>query len=347
MVFAALLLPYAHAQDPVFSQFYAYKLYLNPSTSGSEPGLNMAMIYRNQWSQVYKAFSTYGFAADIRSDRLSSGFGIMAWQDRASNIYSSTHLGGTYAYILRLTKNWNVNIGLGAAYMNKRVDADRLVFSDQIDPVGGITGESVVSVIRDNVHFFDLSTGVMSQFSFDIGRYEAHNSIGFAVQHLTRPDESFQNLDARLPMRYTVHYGSMIPIDFSKKKSGVSFYFSPVARFDYQAGTKIFTGGFYNIFSPVFFGIFYQDNKFSGGGNTKALILNGGVDIPFSQFTHMIVGYSYDMDITGVTTRSKGVHEISIRLKIEDMTIFDKQPSKKGKNVPCYKFEGKNAIRLF
>ena len=307
----------------------------------------MSAIYRNQWNQVYKALSTYGFSADIRSDRLSSGFGLMAWQDRASNIYSSTHLGGTYAYILRLTRNWNVNIGLGAAYMNKRVDADRLVFSDQIDPVGGITGESAVSVIRENVHFFDLSAGMMTQFSFDVGRYEAHNSIGFAVQHLTRPDESFQNLDARLPVRYTVHAGSMIPIDFSKKKSGVSFYFSPVARFDYQAKTKIFTGGFYNIFNPLFFGIFYQDNKFADRGDTKALILNGGVSIPFSQFTNMIVGYSYDLDITGVTTRSKGVHEISLRINIEDMTIFDEKPSKKGKNVPCYKFDGKNAIKLF
>ena len=341
-------LPFAlKAQDPVFSQFYAYKLYMNPAGSGSEPGLNLSAIYRNQWNEVYKSLSTYGFASDIRSERLSSGFGLIAFQDRASNVYKTSYIGGTYAYILRLTRRLNVNIGVGGAFVSKAIDADRLIFSDQIDPVGGITGESVVNIVREKVRYFDMNAGLLTQFSFDIGRYEAHNSLGFAVQHLTRPDESFENLDARLPMRYTLHYGSMIPLDLSKKKSGAAFYFSPVFRFDYQAKTKVYTAGFYNIFNPVYFGIFYQDNQFSNGGNTKALILHGGVKIPFSEYTNMIVGYSYDLDITGVTTRSKGVHEVSLRVNIEDMTIFDKKPSKGGRGVPCYDFGGKNSIRIF
>jgi len=336
-----------HAQDPAFSQFYAYKLYLNPAMSGSEPGLNMAAIYRNQWNEIYKSLATYGFAADIRSDRLSSGFGMLVLQDRASDIYSTTYLGGTYSFILRLTKSWNVNIGLNAAYVSKQVDAGRLIFADQIDPVGGITGESAVSVIREKVQYFDMGAGVLTQFRFDVGKYEAHNSLGFAAQHITRPDESFQNLDARLPIRYTVHGGSMIPLDMSKKKSGAAFFISPAFRFDYQAKTKLFTVGFYNIFNPVYFGLFYQDNHFSGGGNTKALIINGGVKVPMSEYSNMIVGYSYDLDISGVTTRSKGVHEISLRINLEDITIFDKKPGKKGFPVPCYEFDNKNSIRLF
>jgi len=34
-------------QDPSFAQFYQYRTYLNPAATGSERGLNVAMVYKN------------------------------------------------------------------------------------------------------------------------------------------------------------------------------------------------------------------------------------------------------------------------------------------------------------
>ncbi|MFN8236776.1 MAG: hypothetical protein U0T77_01280 [Chitinophagales bacterium] len=41
--------------------------------------------------------------------------------------------------------------------------------------------------------------------------HPVHNSLGFAVHHLTRPDESFENISTRFTMRFTATYGCMFP----------------------------------------------------------------------------------------------------------------------------------------
>ena len=70
-----------YAQDPSFAQFLNFRQYLNPALTGSERGLNVSMIYKNQWFYVPGGFNTYGIAADVQSSRLSSGIGIIAYRD--------------------------------------------------------------------------------------------------------------------------------------------------------------------------------------------------------------------------------------------------------------------------
>src|SRR6186713_2747586 len=52
----------AAAQSPVFSQYYASSLYLNPALSGLEKDIFFGMNYRSQWSNVGLPFSTFQFS---------------------------------------------------------------------------------------------------------------------------------------------------------------------------------------------------------------------------------------------------------------------------------------------
>ncbi len=332
------------AQDPSFSQFYVNKVYLNPATTGSESGLSIAAIYRNQWSKIPGAFHTTGFAVDVQMPRFSSGFGVNGYYDNAANgLLRNINLGFSYAYIIKILKNFNIHIGLQATYFRKSLDGSRLVFSDQLDPFLGNINPTSAVVPNESISVFDLGSGILGRFSIPIGRSEIHNSIGFAVFHLTEPSESFLSLETKLPRRYTVHYGMMIPIKDNIAKKRSSFYISPVFKFDYQENLSIFTIGFLTMVRPLFMGVLYQDNKFNQT-DSKTMIFTGGTDFEIDNI-NFTFGYSYDLNMTGITNVSGGVHELAFKVRFLDAVRY--RNKSKPKKVKCYEFNGKNAIKLF
>ncbi|MBX7224946.1 MAG: PorP/SprF family type IX secretion system membrane protein [Chitinophagales bacterium] len=336
------------AQDPAFSQFFAQRIYLNPANSGSESGLNVSVIYRYQWREIPGGFTTYGFSSDIRSTRLSSALGVYAWQTREAKIFTTTQVGGSYSYIIKLSKMVNWHIGIGGSYVNKHVDASKLLFSDQLDPEDGVTGGTSAQLITDKVNYFDLDAGTLLKFGWKYNNLLFHNAVGFAVHHLTQPNNSFINLETDLPIRYTVHYGGMFPMNFNNKKKKTEFYLSPVFKFDYQAGLKEFNYGFFNSYDPIYFGVFYKHNSFFNQKSTKTLIFTGGYSGYIGEGVNYILGYSYDFNLTGVGTKAKGVHEITLRMRFPEIELLNKPlNSKSYKPQKCYDFGGKNTIKLF
>ncbi|MEZ5006971.1 MAG: PorP/SprF family type IX secretion system membrane protein [Chitinophagales bacterium] len=337
-----------YAQDPQFSQSYLSRIYLNPATTGSEQGTTVFLNYRNQWANIDNSFNTASFSLDAQSPRFSSGFGVHAMYDAAGAASLRTNMAGlTYAYILRINDNFNINFGLGASYVHKSIDRNSLIFSSDLDAIYGVTGNDVEGVVvNDKVNFVDIDAGVLFQFSFKIAKRYVHNSAGFAVHHLTTPIESFQAQESRVPRRYTFHYGAMIPVTENILKKRSVYYISPIVKYEIQNGVDIFTGGFFNTFKPLFVGVLYQDNGFTSVGGTRALIFTGGVSSSMGKHTNFTLGYSYDLNLSGVTNVSGGVHELAVKFNFENAELFSK--TNKGNNpTKCYKFKGKGSIRLF
>ncbi|MCW3117750.1 MAG: rane protein [Chitinophagaceae bacterium] len=335
------------AQDPAFAQFYQFRTFLNPAATGSERGLNVAMIYKNEWSYVPGGFNTYGIAVDVQSARLSSGIGVTAYRDVEARALQTNYVSASYAYIAKITKNINLHIGVNAAFVNKSLDKSRLIFTDQLDAeVGVIPGGSSTNIVLRKVNFFDLDAGILLRFRYDIHDHPVHNAVGFAVHHLTRPDESFENISTKIPMRFTVHYGSMFPVSRGRNKRNIDFYISPVFKFDFMEKLRVYNAGSFVTFKPVYAGVMYQLNKFSNN-STHGLIFVGGIDWDMGKddFMTLNVGYSYQMDFTGVTSKSHGQHEVTLRMNFNNVALYS--PKKKGKKIDCYDFPGRNAVKLF
>ncbi|MBK9793491.1 MAG: PorP/SprF family type IX secretion system membrane protein [Sphingobacteriales bacterium] len=346
LIFTAITL--SKAQDPTFAQFYQFRTYLNPAATGSEKGLNVAMIYKNQWNYVPGGFNTYGMSVDVQSARISSGVGITAYRDVEAKTLQTNYISASYAYIARISKNINLHIGVNGAFVNKSLDRSRLIFTDQLDPeVGVVPGGSSTNIVLRKVNMFDLDAGILLRFRYDIHKHPVHNSLGFAVHHLTRPDESFENISTRIPMRFTVTYGAMFPVSRGKYKRNIDFYVSPVFKFDFMEKLRVYNTGMFATFKPVYAGVMYQLNKFSDN-STHGLIFVGGIDWDLGQdnFMTLNVGYSYQLDFTGVTSKSRGQHEVTMRMNFNNVAIFSPK-KKKGKKVDCYDFPGKNAVKLF
>lgn len=208
------------AQDPNFSQFFASPLTLNPALTGKFDGVyRIAGNFRNQWPTINNAFVTKTASIDfgILKNRIpvndQFGIGILGFTDRAGNgVLTNNFAGLSVAYHKGLDENGYHQIGVGfqGTYATKRLDVTKVVFEDQLTPLGftGVTSE-VFSNSQVNVKYFDMNAGVIYN-----GTTNGYNNfyLGASMYHINRPKESFQGGNFLLDPRITFQAGGKIPI---------------------------------------------------------------------------------------------------------------------------------------
>ena len=71
------------AQDPIYSQYYAAPLQLNPAFAGNTYSPHISINYRNQWPSLNNAYVTYSVAYSQFFKDFNSGIGLMIQTDDA------------------------------------------------------------------------------------------------------------------------------------------------------------------------------------------------------------------------------------------------------------------------
>ncbi len=328
-IFALLmcLVQLTKAQDPQFSQYYATPLYLNPAFTGANTFHRLIINYRNQWpGALENGYVTYMASYDYNWDALRSGLGFYAIQD-VSGMSALTYrnIGGLYAYDLKLTRKLNLRTGFHISYTQKDIDFSRLLFNDQLERGGGPSFEANKYF---NITYLDYDVGMLL--------YSENAFIGFAVHHLTEPNESFIGFDSHLPRKYSLHgsYTFNLNLAGAKKSIMPSFNYKKQGNFD-----QLDLGVYYNH-EPLVLGFWYRGipttlfNSSNVANNDAFAILLGYAleDRPLR------VGYSYDLTTSGLFQKSGGSHEISIiyefnaGLKFGNRSKYNKRP------IPCAKF---------
>lgn len=292
----------ASGQDPEFTQFDAAPLHLNPALAGISQGPRFNLNYRNQWPSIDKGYVTYAASFDMHLDKLNSGVGLQFIGDRVANGLLSTYaISLLYAYQIKLSRNFGLQIGAQAGYMHRSVDWARLTFSDQINPIYGFvdefgtpnpTGEQLPS--DNTVDLADFGAGFVAFSKKVYG--------GISVRHLTKPKASFTgDEDARLDMRLAVHAGGDIDITPRNKKDRLAF--SPNIMLAQQSNFTQLNLGTY-FYSKYFYAGAWFRHTFS---NSDAVMGVLGVKVSYVK-----VGYSYDYTVSRLQGMSGGAHEISV-----------------------------------
>jgi type IX secretion system PorP/SprF family membrane protein len=289
----------ADAQDAQFSQFYANPLYLNPAFAGSQRCPRVNLNFRNQWpglpSSEGKTFVTYSASYDQHFDGINGGVGLLVLQDRAgAGTLNTTNVNLMYSYQLQVNRKFTIRAGMQAGYLQKNVDWNNLTFGDQIDPRRGFIYNTNEIPITNGVRTVDFSAGVVGYTDMFYG--------GFAVHHLTEPNESLTTASppSPLPKKFTVHGGALIPLGDRNS----SFSISPNILYQRQAQ-----------FSQINFGVYASKGPFVGGlwlRNKDSFIALVGIT-----YEMLRVGYSYDLTVSQLTNRSGGSHEISLAMQFE------------------------------
>lgn len=331
VVLSVLLASVSTAQDPNFSQFFASPLTLNPALTGKFDGTyRIAGNYRNQWPTINNAFVTKTASIDfgMMKNRIPEidqmGVGILGYTDRAGDGVLVTNAAAlSLSYHKGLDENGYHTIGAGfqGGYVNKRLDITKVVFEDELTPLGfvpGTTGE-IFQNKQVNVSYVDVNAGVLYN-----GSTNGYNNfyLGASMYHINRPKESFQGGQFLLSPRTTLQAGATLPVGPYNH-----FHFSAIHSMQAKATNTVVGGAFaYNVNNSeenptnVYLGAWYRFND--------AAIPYVGLE-----FGGLQIGVTYDANTSSLkpATNTRGGMEVSL--------IYIKKPSDpNAKKLNCPRF---------
>lgn len=325
------------AQDPSFSQFYANRIYLNPAFAGIEPGVAVSGAARIQWARVDGGFKTFSFAAETQlpAVRLGLGLHLLRDQEGIGNL-TINQAGVVLSYTIPGRRD-NIHFGMEGRLVQKSLDWDKLVFSDQLDPVYGVVNPSSVAPVLDRVFFGDFDFGVVWRHDSDVrlgGRSlsQVRSHLGMSFHHLpylisksAKGNDSFLNMETRVAPRTTIHGGLIIPITLLQG-TGTDIALSPNFKLDmqghefmsFQKNMTVGTVGMYALISNFYLGLLYQNRIYVPNSlHTDAFILTiGGYTNPDSgNQPSLFFGVSADLNATGVGPSAGSVFEFTFRYR--------------------------------
>jgi type IX secretion system PorP/SprF family membrane protein len=320
----------ANAQDPQFSQYYQAPLYLNPGFTGITPQQRLVLNNRIQWPNLPQAFTTFAFSYDIFVDELRSGFGALVTTDKMGSAgWRTTTASLMYSYKVRITEKFVFSPGLYFGYGINGLDRSRLRMGDGLE----FDGQSLDPELNrlGNQQYFDVGSG----FLF----YSRVLWVGAAFHHMNKPNLTVLNGESRLPMKFTAHAGAKIPLNNGPRAGAKVSYITPSAIFRMQGPiTQMDVGLNYHV-DPVSIGIWYRgkpyDENVIGTINQDALIFTMGLYL-----ASLNIGYSYDFNVSGLSTAAGGAHELSLIYEFVAKPV-SRAVKKRNKLIPCPTFHNK------
>jgi len=314
LVFFVLLISIQlKAQDPHFSQFYANPMYLNPGLAGTADGNRAVINHRQQWSKPI-SYITSSLSVDGKLNSANTGWGVQVIQDNQANgLLKQTYFHAILAHRVEISKNKFLGMGLKIGAYQKRLDWSGLTFEDQLDERYGVVNPTNERFGKDQIINGDVSAGFIY--------YTKNVFAGISANHLNRPSEEFTiDSKSRLPIKYTIHMGGILPIYHPGKEQFISpnIIYERQGKFDY-----------------INAGLYYGNETFSIGGWYRindAIIGSLGMNINNFKF-----GYTYDVTVSKIATSKNNSHEISLAYLFELPKSYNKGRYK-GKCPKFYKY---------
>lgn len=326
----------AQAQDPILSQFYLNKLYMNPAYTGINRDLGVNLSSRRQWTNIPGAgkFRTHVLAADFGCPEYKMGFGLIVLDDlEGEGLLKTTEISPMVSSHIRLSRTSILSFGGKLSLGYKAVDYDNLIFSDQLDPIDGAIFASAFQPGNDRINnIFGLSAGALFRQRFGGGSFW---SVGFSGNNLYASQSSFLELNYRVPIRYTVHSYQHFRIT-RKNTDKIPNFISSGMIYERQAQLNTFTmGASITVGHNFLAGIWYRNRNFLPQKVTNDAIIFSMV----SFYNDLAIGYSYDLTVSDLGSgRTHGTHEISISYIVRGVYIC-KAKRKKRKDESCYLFD--------
>jgi type IX secretion system PorP/SprF family membrane protein len=335
------------SQDIHFSQYNEVPSLVNPALTGSAYVMRASVIYKDQWGSVTVPYRTYGASYEMKfkasnwekSDpfrtksykkafsRLAGGLSFFG--DKAGDGNMGTNIVNlSLASFIKTGELSTLSIGLQGGVIQKSIDFNKLVFSNQYNGTGydktPAPGEDYSS------HSFitpDVSAGVLWRYDREeevIGENDQLSAdLGVAMFHINKPSQRFiANTNEKLFSKLNVHGRMLIGIPHSSIGIAPSFYFSfqgvqkellggAMVKYYLKHDSK-YTG--YIKKSSIGLGVYYRSRD--------AVILN--ILLEMGQYA---VGVSYDLNISGFATVSKlrGGPEVMIRFNSGNRFLFQKR----------------------
>lgn len=312
----------AQAQDKHFTQFYAAPLTLNPALTGAFDGRYRAgLIYRDQWRNVLdNPYRTFAAAIDVKFDveldsRYKDAFavGLLFYNDEVSGIDFSTNqiaISGAFHKGLDYDKTQFLSLGFQGGLAQRNINYERLLFDDQFNSIDAFDMATGEDLPENNFSYADLSVGL--NYTFRPSRNTTF-FLGGAMHHVFRPQVTFYGSeepagDSRLYSQYSGQLSATLPLAdrvsisprFLFALQGPHMEMNTGANIRYQfddfGSTALHIGSWVR---PV-------------GSEDSSIDLDALVLLVGMELNAVMIGVSYDLNLTDISTARQGAFELSL-----------------------------------
>ena len=319
----------ASGQDPNYSQWLNTPVYYNPAFTGLHAGLRARFSFRDQWPNLPVDYRTMYFSTDLGDRSLpgAGGLGLIINSDNQSfGFIKNLSASLTMSARIPISANITSQVGIKAGIMQKCMNWDDFVFSDQLnDKYGNIISTKLPAPDQQKRLFPDFGVGGILQFAFLDGVIVG--TSGFAVDHVFEPDESFYNVEkSKLPRKYVAHVdviltlGEEAPGHAPVKGFNDPLRLNPGLLYQNQNNLGSIQVGMNALKYNIYLGCYYQSTAISD--HTSSLMILAGYRYVMNEDATIKFMYSYDLEIAGHLVGTGGAHEIGIILEFSRLRLF-------------------------
>lgn len=301
----------APAQDFHLSQYDATPHYFNPALTGiyfgNTANYRIYSDYRTQWKSLgVKPFSTYYLAYDMPYKLYGFGGYLIHNRNGAGGLNTINFMpSASYKISNEINTPHNLSVGVQLGILYRSFDPNHFTYDNQFslgDPDG--FDESIPSreiFGKTSIVKLDANMGVF--YKYKKTEWKAHPWGGFAVYHITRPNQSLTgNAKDKMSMRWVYEAGADYTITEEIRATPMILYMSQGKAQELNIGAL----GFYHM----------KETKYDilGGLSYRwkdALILQLGM-----KYEQHIITFSYDINTSYLNdyTNGRGAFEFSIIL---------------------------------
>lgn len=339
ILFCVLICAKSYAQDIHFTQYTSAPMLLNPALTASWKDLELTLQQKQQW-QTVDAFSTSGLAFEIKAsrfnwekmDRMTANykkklmkglaFGVNVYSDKAGDASMRTNnINLGIAYHARIDQLNAISGGLIGGIIQSSIAADKLRWNNQYSTNGfDPTIPSNENIDASRI-YADVGVGMLWTYGKIQRTISSNNETnihaGISVMHLNRPNQGFLSSTDRLHMRITTHAAATLGLTntsvalcpsilFMRQGKQTEFTTGMLVRFQMKESSKI-TG--FKKGSTIIMGCYYR--------HKDAVAPYFGFE--FSAYSF---GFSYDVNISGLNTITKGRGGIEITFRFANPEAF-------------------------
>lgn len=326
------------AQDPTYTQFFLNESRFNPALVGYRGALSFMAKYKTQWNTTgVSGFQSGYFSMEESLPCSVFDYGISMNGDQEGDgllktLETALRVAGTVAWDAGFSSH-NARIGLGLGWASKRIDYDRLLFSDELDPKYGTVNSQGVDLstafIPPNdgrsLWFFSPSIGFSHRILLNRqNRKSPTLHYGIAVHHAfslgdreyTGNIESILSADTRIAPRINVFANG----EFILISNGRSFFSTqPVFVWQQQSQLSYFEiGNRFHLNRNLSMGVHYHGNvsKLDRNMDTNWLTIEGQFGGMTGAGRRIDLGVSYAANLTGLRNYLGPILEVSLGIHL-------------------------------
>lgn len=311
------------AQDPIFSQYYASSLYLNPALAASEQNITAGFNSRVQWKSIVAPYTTNQATAILpiysKTEKFQNigGVGLSFFNHKAGQIgLNTTGVNLNLAYVIQLSDDHHILAGVQVGWIQKKIDFGSGQWGSQFDPING--WDSSINPGEFNFlassSYLDVGSGFVYYYKpgRNIRETGASFYAGYSAYHMNRPNESVvKSIESNLPV---LHKG-IAGLEFTMNDH---WNFSPNLLYAKQNASTQLNFGLYSTY------IMGEEHDLKEWTLAPNKLMAGAwyrmkdayiATLAFGNEFYTIA-FSYDVNSSSLreSSRGKGAYELSIKL---------------------------------